>query len=78
MRLALPGELYEIFALPGVLYENLALITGHCMEYTLAHIWCYYYADGLEIILIAQLSGIYGNVNFVLWLSPSNSVDLLP
>jgi len=43
-----PWELYEIFALPGVLYENLALITGHCMEYTLACIWCYYYDDGLE------------------------------
>jgi len=42
MRPALPGELYEIFALPGVLYENLALITGHYMEYTLASIWCYY------------------------------------
>jgi len=48
MRPALPGELYEIFALPGVLYENLALITGHCMEYTLACMWCYYYDDGLE------------------------------
>jgi len=51
MRPALPGELYEIFALPGVLYENLALITGHCMEYTLACIWCYYYDDGLELLL---------------------------
>ena len=49
MRPALPGELYEIFALPGVLYENLALITGHCMEYTLACIWCHYYDDGLEV-----------------------------
>ena len=48
MRPALPGELYEIFALPGVLYENLALITGHCMEYTLACIWRYYYDDSLE------------------------------
>jgi len=48
MRPALPGELYEIFALTGVLYENLTLITGHCMEYTLACIWCYYYDDGLE------------------------------
>ena len=52
MRTALPGELYEIFALPGVLYENLALITGHCMEYTLACIWCYYYDDGLECPII--------------------------
>ena len=52
MRPALPGELYEIFALPGVLYENLALITGHCVEYTLACIWCYYYDDGLELLLI--------------------------
>jgi len=51
MRPALPGELYEIFALPGVLYENLALITGHCMEYTLACIWCYYYDDGLEVCI---------------------------
>ena len=63
MRPALPGELYEIFALPGelyeifalpryrVLYENLALITGHCMEYTLACIWRYYYDDGLEICI---------------------------
>jgi len=51
MRPALPGELYEIFALPGVLYENLALITGHCMEYTLACMWCYYYDDGLELYL---------------------------
>ena len=49
MRPTLPGELYEIFALPGVLYENLALITGQCMEYTLACIWCYYYDDGLEV-----------------------------
>jgi len=49
MRPALPGELYEIFALPGVLYGNLALITGHCMEYKLAYIWCYYYDDGLEM-----------------------------
>jgi len=52
MSPALPGELYEIFALPGVLYENLALIAGHCMEYTLACIWCYYYDDGLENSLI--------------------------
>jgi len=37
MRPALPGELYEIFA----------LLTGHCMEYTLACIWCYYYDDDL-------------------------------
>jgi len=51
MRPALPVELYEIFALPGVLYENLALIRGHCMEYTLACIWCYYYDDGLEIYI---------------------------
>jgi len=51
MRPALPGELYEIFALPGVLYGNLALITGHCMEYTLACTWCYYYDDGLEVYL---------------------------
>ena len=36
-------------ALPGVLYENLALLTEHCMEYTLACIWCYYYDDGLEV-----------------------------
>jgi len=36
-------------ALPGVLYENLAFITGHCMEYTLACIWCYYYDDDLEV-----------------------------
>ena len=35
--------------LQWVLYENLALITGHCMEYTLACIWCYYYDDGLEV-----------------------------
>jgi len=52
MRPALFGELYEIFALPGVLYGNLALITGHCMEYTLACIWCYYYDDGLEVEII--------------------------
>ena len=39
-------------ALPGELYENLALITGHCMEYTLACIWCYYYDDGLEGTLL--------------------------
>jgi len=42
-------------ALPGELYENLALITGHCMEYTLACIWCYYYDDGLEIEIIHVL-----------------------
>jgi len=51
MRPALPGELYEIFAFPGVLYENLALITGHCMEYILTCIWCYYYDDGLEMVI---------------------------
>jgi len=39
-------------ALPGELYENLALITGHCMEYTLACIWCYYFDDGLEHVII--------------------------
>jgi len=52
MRPALPGELYEIFASLGELYKNLALITGHCMEYTLACIWCYYYDDGLEFTLL--------------------------
>ena len=59
MRPALPGELYEIFALLGILYENLALITGYCMEYTLACIWCYYYEDGLEIYIYVY---IYGNL----------------
>ena len=54
MRPALPGELYEIFALSGVLYENLALITGHCMEYTLACIWCYCYDDGLVTLLVGE------------------------
>ena len=39
--------------LPGVLYENLALLTEHCMEYTLACIWCYYYDDGLEVVIKA-------------------------
>ena len=45
-------------ALPGVLYENLALMTGHCMEYTLACIpvWCYYYDDGLECLYTAVLA----------------------
>jgi len=63
MRPALPEELYEIFALPGVLYENLALITGHCMEYTIACIWCYYYDDGLEVLHInqPQCSRVYCN-----------------
>jgi len=38
-----------IFGEKQELYENLALITGHCMEYTLACILCYYYDDGLEV-----------------------------
>jgi len=58
MRRALPGELYGIFALPGVPYENLALITGHCMEYTLACIWCYYCDDGLEVAIHRVSPGI--------------------
>jgi len=67
MRPALPGELYEIFALPGVLYENLALISGHCMEYTLASIWCYYYYDdGLETyIYIYIYIYIHANASLV-------------
>ena len=46
---------------PGVLYENLALITGHSMEYTLACIQCYYYDDSLEItaMLLVALEGSF-------------------
>jgi len=31
------------------------------MEYTLACILCYYYDDSLKVIVIVQLSGIYGS-----------------